>query len=146
MTLEIGHFMLLMTRRHIENNMKFISVKDYLMDRIKYEDLTDEQVRNMNTLIPKINELLQRFGEYRGCNSGFRSLEDQKRINPKAMKSNHLKAAAIDLEDSDGKLNKWLKSNPKIIEELDIYMEERQGGWQHIQIIKPRSGNRWFNP
>jgi hypothetical protein len=116
------------------------------MGRIKLQDLPPEYQANVNTLIPKINELLERFGEYRKCNSGFRTIEDQKRINPKSMKSNHLTCSAIDLSDVDGKLNKWMKSNPKVIEELDIYMEERQGGWQHIQIVKPHSGNRWFNP
>jgi hypothetical protein len=126
--------------------MKYISMNEYLMGRIKLQDLPPEYQANVNTLIPKINELLERFGEYRKCNSGFRTIEDQKRINPKSMKSNHLTCSAIDLSDVDGKLNKWMKSNPKVIEELDIYMEERQGGWQHIQIVKPHSGNRWFNP
>lgn len=126
--------------------MNYISVSEYLMGRIEYKDLTPEQVANMNTLIPKVNELLSRFGEYRKCNSGFRTLEDQKRINPKAMKSNHLTCCAIDLSDPDGKLHKWMKANPKVIEELDLYMEERQGGWQHIQIVCPRSQKRWFNP
>lgn len=126
--------------------MKFISIDDYLMGRIKIENMSPEWVGNMNTLIPKINDLLEKFGEYRKCNSGFRTQDDQMRINPKAPNSNHCIAAAIDLFDANGELHTFLKLNPKVLEDLDLFCEERQGSWQHLQIIRPKSGHRWFNP
>lgn len=141
--------------------MRFISVNEYLMNRAKLETLAPEIISNINTLIPAVNDLLQRFGEYRACNSGIRLVADQIRIYKEKnelrkkqglpelsvpMGSQHLKGAAIDLEDADGKLYKWCKDNIKILEELGLYCEERQGGWLHIQIYAPKSGKRFFNP
>lgn len=128
--------------------MKYISVGEYLMGRIEYKDLSDEQVANLNTLIPRVNELLSRFGEYRSCNSGFRTIEDQKRINPKSMKSNHLKAAAIDLEDNNRKLQKWITKNAHVLEEIGLYCEAfaHTPTWVHCQIVSPKSNKRFFTP
>jgi hypothetical protein len=143
--------------------MKYISVYEYLMGRAKIEDLTDEQLANMNTLIPKVNELLEKFGEYKKCNSGFRSINDHlriyKEINEKRkkqgkpevkvpMSSSHLKAAAIDLEDKNDKLKNWILKNVHVLEELDLYCESfsHTDTWVHLQIFKPKSGNRFFIP
>ena len=141
--------------------MQYISVVEYLMGRAKLDDLDKEIVANINTLIPKVNELLEKFGEYRRCNSGIRLVTDQIRIYKEKnearkkqglppvtvpMGSCHLKGAAIDLEDANGKLYKWCKDNIKILEQLGLYCEERQGGWLHVQIFAPKSGRRFFNP
>lgn len=133
---------------------KYISVTDYLQNRSKLEDLPDEVVANINTLIPKINELLEQFGEHRACNSGYRRPEDQIRIYREKgieidkipMGSAHLVGLAIDLEDKNAKLYNWLRANEALLIKLDLYCEERQGGWQHLQARKPKSGKRWFNP
>lgn len=128
--------------------MKYISVDEYLQGRAKLEDLPDETISNINTLIPKINDLLEKFGEYRKVNSGYRTIEDQKRINPKSMKSRHLTGQAIDISDENGKFQKWILNNIKIIEELDLYFEDFSytKNWVHCQIIKPKSGKRFFIP
>ena len=44
------------------------------MGRATLETLTDEQKANVNTLIPKINDLLERFGEKRTVSSGLRAM------------------------------------------------------------------------
>lgn len=128
--------------------MKFISVTEYLMGRAKLEDLSPELQSNVNTLIPKINDLLEKFGEYRKCNSGYRSLEDQKRINPSAMKSKHLSCQAIDLEDKNRVLSQWCLKNVKVLEELGLYCEDFKytPTWCHFQIVAPKSGKRFFIP
>lgn len=136
---------------------QYISVNEYLMDRAKLEDLTPEQQANLNTLIPKVNELLERFGEYRKCNSGFRSMSDHLRIYKEKgitdkskipMNSWHLKAGAIDLEDKNRKLTKWCQKNVSILEELELWCEHPDAtpSWLHIQIAPPKSGKRFFNP
>lgn len=145
-TLGIGVSFLLLLKKLTGNNMQYISVTDYLMGRVKFEDLSDDLKGHVNTIVPKANELLSHFGQFRKCNSGYRSPDDQRRINPKAMHSNHLICLAIDLEDNDGALNKFCKDNPKLLESLELYCEERQGNWQHIQAISPKSGHRWFIP
>lgn len=119
---------------------------EFLMGRAKYADLSPEHQGNANTIVTRVNELLEAFGEYRACNSGYRSKEDQARINPKAMKSKHLIAAAIDISDADGRLYKFCKDNPELAERIGLWFEERQGGWLHTQCLPPASGRRWFNP
>lgn len=141
--------------------MEYVSVVEYLMGRIKLKDLSDEQVANMNTLIPRVNQLLEKFGEKRAVESGFRSKADHERIyneiNAKRKlqnlppvkipwKSNHLVAAAIDLEDKDAKLYNFARANEKLLKELGLWCEERMGGWLHMQCIPPKSGRRFFLP
>lgn len=130
--------------------MKYIDMDSFLQGRITIEALSPELCSNANTIVPKVNELLSHFGEYRACNSGYRSITDQQRINPKAMHSKHLICAAIDIEDQDGRLNKFCKDNPQILEDLGLFLEERQGGWQHFQCIAFNSykpgHSRWFFP
>ncbi len=125
--------------------MEFISVYDYLMGRIKMADLSEEQVSNMNTLIPKINMFLEAFGAYRKVNSGYRSPEINKAEGGKK-KSNHLICSAIDLEDADAKLYNFARANEKLLKELGLWCEERQGGWLHMQCVSPKSGKRFFLP
>lgn len=115
------------------------------MGRVKVEDLTDEQTRNVNTLIPKVNELLEAFGEYRVVNSGIRTPAINKAAGGKPA-SKHLICAAVDLEDKDAKLYKFCKANEALLKVLGLWCEERQGGWLHIQCIPPKSGKRFFNP
>lgn len=116
------------------------------MERITLAQLTPEQLGNANTIVPRVNELLEKFGEYRACNSGYRSAEDQKHINPRASKSKHLICAAIDLEDKDGRLNKFCKDNPELLKSIGLWCEERQGNWQHFQCLPPLSKKLWFFP
>lgn len=115
------------------------------MGRVKIEDLTDEQTRNMNALVPRVNDLLDAFGEYRGVNSGIRTPEINKAAGGKEH-SNHLVAAACDLEDADGRLYKWAKANENVLAAIGLWCEERQGGWLHVQCVPPKSGKRFFNP
>jgi uncharacterized protein YcbK (DUF882 family) len=115
------------------------------MGRIKPSELSDEQQANMNTLIPKINEFLEAFGEKRAVNSGYRSPAINKSAGGKK-KSNHLICAAIDLEDRDAKLYNFARKNEDLLEKLGLYCEERMGGWLHMQIYPPKSGRRFFLP
>jgi hypothetical protein len=62
------------------------------------------------------------------------------------MGSAHLKGCAVDIYDPDGDLYKWVKDNEALTAEVGLWMEERQGPWQHFQTYPPASGKRWFNP
>lgn len=143
--------------------MRYISIDEYLMNRVKLQDLSSEIIGNINTLIPKINELLERFGQYRGVNSGIRTTQDQieiyKHINAKRlavglsqiktpMASRHLFGDAIDVEDHDDELKKWVKANVHILEELGLYCEDfaYTDTWVHFQTTPPKSGKRFFIP
>lgn len=116
--------------------MRYISVEEFLMGRAKLEDLSPELLGNTNTLVPRVNELLSHFGEYRACTSGYRSPKDQARINPKATHSAHLSCEAIDLQDKDGELKKFCVNNIKLLEEIGLWMEigSSTPNWCHLQI------------
>lgn len=118
------------------------------MSRANLEDLSSELQANANTIVPRANDLLSRFGEYRNCNSGYRTPEDQMRINPKAPASKHTICAAIDLEDKDRKLTEFCLNNLEILQEIGLWMEENSSTptWVHVQCIAPLSGHRIFIP
>lgn len=135
---------------------QYITVVDYLMGK-QLTDLPDDHIKNINILIPKINDLLDQYGQYVPLTSGYRSPKDQIRIYKQKlgnaydiskvpMGSAHLVGLAIDLSDAPANLYRWLKSNEKALKDRGLYCEERQGGWQHIQARAPLSGNRWFIP
>lgn len=125
-----------------------ISVEQYLMGRITIDKLTPEQMGNMNTLIPKINDLLEKYGKPTSVNSGYRSPADQARINPKAPRSMHLVCAAVDLADRDHNLRHWCLTHLNVLEDLGLYMEDvaHTPSWIHLQCIPPKSGHRIFIP
>ncbi len=127
---------------------KMISVTEYLMGRAKMEDLSDEQVRNLNTLIPKINDLLEKYGKPVTMNSGYRTAEDQARINPKAPHSQHMACAAIDLGDKTLSFRYWCLMHIPELESRGLYMEDpiSTPTWTHLQIVAPKSGYRIFSP
>ena len=116
------------------------------MGRATLQDLTAEQLGNMNTLIPKINMFLERFGSYRPVTSGYRTPQINSNTIGAAPKSNHLVCAAVDLADADAKLHAFAKANVLYLEELGLWCEERRGNWLHIQCVPPRSGRRFFKP
>jgi hypothetical protein len=127
-----------------------ITLKDYYKGRdVQYKkDLTAQVVANATTLLSTVNKLLDKFGANRGCNSGWRPYTVQMEINPRAPNSKHVTGDAIDIEDADGKLKKWLIANPEVLIALGLYMEDPKSTptWVHVQQIAPRSGNRVFKP
>ncbi len=140
-------------------NKIYITMDEYL--GCPLDSLSPELQGNANTLIPKVNELLSQFGEYRKVNSGLRSLEHHLeiyRIKNEARKSKglpelkvpmnsaHLSAQAVDLEDADRELTKWCLLNLKILEECGLWMEDPNSAttWVHLQIRPTK--NRVFIP
>lgn len=128
--------------------VKLITPEEYLMGRAKIEDLTPEQRANMDKLLAAVNELIKRYGRSLPINSGFRSKEDQMRINPKSMSSKHLICAAIDLGDKDHSFRHWLLTHLEHAQELKLWIEDpsHTSTWIHLQCIPPKSGYRIFIP
>lgn len=65
-------------------------------------------------------------------------------------KSKHLFGQAWDIADPGLKITAWLKANPQVLDEADLYCEEGNSNWVHFQSkafgsYKP-GGTRWFNP
>jgi trimethylamine:corrinoid methyltransferase-like protein len=133
------------------------------MGRAVLNELNDTHLANVNILVPRINDLLERFGEYRAVTSGIRTMADHTRIykeinakrkaqglpeRPVPMSSKHLSCEAVDLEDANDKLKNWCMKNLDILEEIGLWMEHPSATdtWCHLQCVAPKSGNRVFYP
>lgn len=105
-------------------------------------------LRNLKDLCAKLNKL--GFVPPRTASSCLRSLQDQKRINPKAMGSSHLYGAAVDIADADNKLKDWLQTEAgkKALVECGLWAEDYKSTptWVHLQTYAPASFNRVFKP
>lgn len=122
-----------------------VTLEEILRGKL-YDVLKPDVKLNIKMLLFRINYIRHLYGHPFVVTSGLRNMEDQKRVNPKAMASNHLIGAAIDIADNDGELHYWCKSNEEVFVDAGIWMETRQGNWQHFQIYPPKSGKRWFDP
>lgn len=129
-----------------------------LLKGVKFESIPPEHQANLLKLLEKINIVREKYGKPMTVTSGYRSKEDQIRIyKAKGIPeskipwgSQHLCGAAIDIADSSGEFYKWCKNNEKLLIEVGVWLETRQGNWQHLQIYPFKSykvgGTIWFNP
>ena len=124
----------------------YISVVEYLMGRGEKYPVTPEMISNYNTLIPKVNQLLEMFfidnpeAPRRDVNSGYRPAEINAGIPGSAKKSNHMICAAVDLKDNDRLLGNWCLKNLDKLNQIGLYMEdlEHTPTWVHWQIVKSK--------
>jgi hypothetical protein len=112
---------------------------------------TDEAIENnLTELFRRVNILQEKYGKPLKVTSGLRSEEQQQGLiaagKSNAPQSRHLTGEAVDVADLLGDLYIWCKTNEIVLEEAQLWCEERQGGWQHFQSQPPKSGKRWFNP
>lgn len=112
-------------------------------ERSTVDDVT---LRNLDDLCLKLNALGYEPAMF--ASSCLRSLQDQKRINPKATKSCHLFGAAVDIKDPDGKFAAWCLAHKSKLTSLGLWMEDPRYtvGWVHLQIFAPKSFNRVYLP
>ena len=112
-----------------------------------YKNEMDEWVlHNLEDLCRKVNAL--GYVPPMRASSCLRSIEAQKRINPKAMGSSHLYGRAVDIIDTDGKLKAWCVANKAKLIECGLWMEDPASTptWCHLQTTAPKSMNRIFKP
>jgi hypothetical protein len=123
-----------------------ITVDDYLMNR--KSGLTFELLENAIDTVEKVNKLLDVFGSQRKVTSGYRPASVNAAIPNAAKKSNHMLCKACDLEDVDGKLDKWCMDNLHVLTEIGLWLEHPSATktWCHIQTVPPKSGKRVFYP
>lgn len=124
---------------------------------IKLEELnkhnyntTPEIDTNLTTLLERINKVRVAWAKSMIVTSGLRSQRQQQVLieqgKSNAPKSHHLTGEAVDILDMDGSLYDWCKANETLLAEIELWMEERMGGWVHFQTVPPKSGHRWFFP
>lgn len=135
-----------------------LTMSELLKDK-KMSDLSQEIQDNLPKLLEKANKVREAWGKPMTITSCIRTRAEQIEVYRKKgifditkipMNSKHIHGAAVDLYDPDLSLTQWLKDNPHIMEENDLYAELGNKNWVHLQILPFGSykagGTRWFNP
>jgi hypothetical protein len=133
-----------------------LTIDDLLMHKYKLEDLPQEHQDNLKILLERVNKMILDYGKPLTVTSGYRSLEDHLKIYEKKgitdkskipMGSRHLSGCAVDLYDDGLVVTHWLKEDEcRRANQYDLYFEDGNSNWVHAQIIKPKSGNKFFKP
>lgn len=121
--------------------------------------LTPAQEANLKVLHVRINQIRAAWAKPMIVTSGFRSMDDHKRVYTQLAKrrgvtfiripsgSKHLSGQAVDIADPDGSLMKWCKVNLPLLELAQLWCEEPDDQKRvHFQTIPPGSGKRFFKP
>lgn len=133
-----------------------VSLKEYLKG-FDPNFLPIEHQRNIDILLPRLNELRSAYGKPLIVSSGYRSMEDhlriyaQKGITDKTkipMKSLHLSGAACDFADPNQELQQFIKANQQLMKSIGLWFEDfiASKSWVHCQIFPPKSGKMFFLP
>jgi uncharacterized protein YcbK (DUF882 family) len=131
-----------------------------LKELLTSECSNKEHLENLEDLLLKLNVVRAAYGKPLRITSGYRSLEDHLRIYRQKgivdqakipMRSKHLYGQAADLttiEDDVKHFQEWVLSNIRLFEEQGLYLEgfAYTKTWVHVQIVPPKSGNRFFIP
>lgn len=140
-----------------------LSLKEIIHADIEPDALDPDKLANEQDLLDKVNKVRTQWNKSMTVTSGIRTLADHLRIYAQKgitdqskipMKSKHLEnmveAAAVDIADPGLAITQWLKANPDILEDADLYCEDGNANWVHFQnkpfgSYKP-GGTRWFKP
>lgn len=111
-------------------------------------DMTSDIRLLSEITVARANALLNRFGEQRRVNSGWRPPAINAATTGAAVNSKHMTGQAIDLADPEGDLDEWCLAHLEILEAIGLWQEHPAStkGWCHVQIVPPKSGNRVFYP
>lgn len=136
-----------------------ITMDEILKGRAKFSELSKDIQDNLTLLLNKANEFRNLWGKPVIITSGLRTMVDHLKIysdkgitDPSKipMKSKHLYGQAIDIADPKLEITAWFKANPAIQDQLNIYFEEGNTNWVHMQIVPfgsyKQGGTRWFKP
>lgn len=139
-----------------EPNM--VTLKELLSGN-KLEEQSQEIQDNLKVLHEKINKVRVAYDKVMIVTSGLRSMDHhidvykalakQRKMTFDMLKvpmgSNHLKGKAVDISDKDGKLHQWCLDNIKLLEEIGLWIEDKDDQARvHFQTVPPKSGNRVF--
>lgn len=117
-------------------------------------DVPHEHQFNLEELLKRINLIRDAWAHPMIVTSGYRTQQQhiniyrKKGIKPPniPMGSKHLVGAAVDIADTFGRLQAWLKENPSALLSANLYCEEGTDTWVHFQWQPPQSHSTWFKP
>lgn len=134
-----------------------ITKKDYITSSGKYperessKELTQEVHNNITRLLEAVNSFLKELNvDSVKVSSGFRPSDVNAKIANAAKRSLHTQGLAIDLQDSDGKLDELFIKHPDLMKKYGIFLEHPDDtkSWSHIDISPTRKDrpSRVFKP
>ena len=105
------------------------------MGRDKDAPLNDTQKVNLDKLLIQINKIRSAYGKSMTVSSGYRPASINNAVKGAAKNSSHLTCEAVDIQDLDGSLFKWVLLNIKLIEQCGLYIEDKRWTktWVHFQ-------------
>lgn len=117
-------------------------------DKAYPKDYTAEISSNLDRLLIAINKVRAAYGLPMIVASGWRPPSLNASTPGAATHSKHMLGLAVDIEDKDGKLMKWVLNNLKLMQELGLYLEDFRWtpNWVHFGLGAPGSGKRIFVP
>lgn len=129
----------------------------YPQEILNDRECPEELEKNLLDLLIKMNKVRDAWGKPMTVSSGWRSKGDQLRIYKEKgitdpakipMRSKHFFCQAVDIYDPKRELQKWIKENIKLVEEIGLWMEDFSAtpNWVHFQTVPPASNKRFFLP
>jgi Peptidase M15 len=118
-------------------------------------DIVPEHVLNAKVLFDKVNALWVAYEKQNGnlpliVSSGYRTKAINASIKGSAKRSHHMMGNAVDIQDRQRILQRWLKTPAglKALEDNGLYVEDFKytKTWVHLQTVVPKSNNRFFIP
>lgn len=115
-------------------------------ERMTHPECTSAVLVNAHEIAKRVSALLAFLDLNPKINSGFRTKSANSAAGG-ATNSAHLYGMAVDLYDPEASLCRTLKSNPDLLDEFDLYMEDpsKTRSWTHLSIRKTDSGHRIFS-
>lgn len=104
-------------------------------ERLKHPELTAEVIKNIDTLVIKVNAFLKDLGITSAeVSSGFRPSDVNAATVGAAKNSLHKKGQAVDLKDPNGKLDELIKSKPELLDKYELWLENpiSTPTWTHL--------------
>jgi hypothetical protein len=135
-----------------------ITAKEYFARNkkpISASEILEEHLINSKVLIIKVNALWVAFEKDNGnrpliVSSGYRTKAINASIKGSAKRSHHMMGNAVDIQDRQQTLQRWLKTPAglKALEDNGLYVEDFKytKTWVHLQTVVPKSNNRFFIP
>jgi hypothetical protein len=110
--------------------------------------ISEETEENLCVLAAALTKLEASYGKPFLIDSGYRTQDEQHRIDPAHPNSAHCEGLALDAGDMDGNLWTWLVDHLDLVIGLELYLESKvyTPSWVHITTRPPASSNRIFIP
>lgn len=136
-----------MGKNQTNTKQEKITRDQYLMGRDKIAPLNNILEDNLKRLLQAVNAVLQNYPGAIIVSSGYRPATINQAVGG-ALASAHQTCEAVDIQDNNRELAKWLIKNQSLLVKYGLYMEHPgwTPTWVHLQIRAPKSGSRIFIP